>query len=109
MLTLPGHFAEPRLVLYYWQEIRELESLIGARPWTGHFGMTALLPAPGRWKGHCTMSVQVTVETMGCELGWGGDYHEMVKGRASNQVHLHFLELRGDKSGTGLGRPSFLA
>lgn len=40
---------------------------------------------------------------------WGGDYYGRLEGRASNRVHLHFLELREDKSGTGLGQPSLLA
>lgn len=40
--------------------------------------------------------------------GWGRDYYGRVEGRASNQVHLYFLELREEKSGTGLGQPNFL-
>lgn len=53
---------------------------------------------PGQMEGTlCTMSVQVTVETMGFELGVGWGLSWKGQGRASNQVHLHFLELRGDK------------
>lgn len=91
------------------RKFRELESLIGTRPWTGHFGMTALLPAQA--DGRDTMYPKCPGDCGENVMRAGGrvGYHGRVTGKASNQVLLHFLELRGDKSGTGLGRPSFLA
>lgn len=43
-------------------------------------------------------------------ISWGrGGLLKKAEGRASNPVHLHFLELREDKSSSGLGQPSLLA